>query len=98
MGEAGVGESVKPNREQIVGILAGALSMVLWWFASIASFGSVVLSYFWLVLIFATQIWVANRVKKTTTRNVIAVFGCVTFLVNTTCWVGVRAGWFRIFP
>jgi len=89
--------------EAVLGILAGAFGTALWWFASFASMAIansgalfVALSYLWLVLIFAALAWVWDRAGKHITRNVVVVIGCLTLLLNTTCWVGIGVGWFRI--
>jgi sulfite exporter TauE/SafE len=98
---------VKPNKEQfvegILGILAGAFGTALWWFASFASMAFatsgalfVALSYLWLVLIFAALVWVWHLAEKRITRNIVMITGCLIFLLNTSCWLGFRFGWFRI--
>jgi len=89
--------------EAVLGIVAGLAGSALWFFATlassdIASSGAllVVLSYLWLVLIFAALTWIAHHAEKYLTRNIVAILGCILFLLNTTCWVGFRFGWFRI--
>lgn len=85
----------------MLGVLAGALGGALWLYTSlvtaVASAGLfVALSYLWLTAIFATLAWAAHRSKKHLTRNIVVVLGCVLFLLDTTCWVGLRFGWIRI--
>jgi len=89
--------------EAVLGILAGVSGAVLWVFASVASSDlvssgalSVILSFSLLILIFAALVWVAHHAEKHLTRNIVAILGCILFLLNTTCWVGFRFGWFRI--
>jgi drug/metabolite transporter (DMT)-like permease len=87
--------------EAMLGALAGTAGGALWAYASmVTNVGSaglfLALSYLWLILIFPALAWVAHRAKKHITRNVIAILGCILFLLDTTCWVGLKAGWIRI--
>src|SRR4051812_14508537 len=93
--------------EAVFGVFLGTLCVALWWFVSFLSLfltvgkatsGAlfVTLSYLWLILIFASCGWLAHHAEKHITRNVVVVLGCVLFLLNTSCWVGFRFGWFRI--
>jgi hypothetical protein len=92
--------------ELLVGIIVGLAATAAWWFASFASMASmalarsgalfVALSYLWLVLIFAALAWVFHKAERWITRNVVVIIGCIAFLLNTTCWVGFRFGWFEI--
>jgi hypothetical protein len=105
MGEGRVGEPVSTQKQQAIeamlGILAGVFGGALWIVASlktdVASAGLfLALSYLWLILIFAVLAWAAHRAKKYLTRNIVGVLGCVLFLLDTTCWLGLKAGWIRI--
>ena len=87
--------------EAVLGILGGVFGAALWLFASFATAVTsgalfLALSYLWLVLIFAALAWVAHHAEKHLTRNIVVVLGCILFLLDTTCWVGFRFGWFRI--
>ena len=87
--------------EGMLGTAASAFGAVLWVLASLETHVSsgavfVALSYLWLILIFGTIVWLAHRAKRQLTRNIAIVLGCVLFLLDTTCWVGLQFGGIRI--
>ena len=89
--------------EVFVGLLAGVAGAALWWFVSFATMGVassealfMLLSYLWLVVIFAALVWLFHNAERRIARNVIAVIGCIVLMLDSACWVGLNAGWFRV--